>query len=205
MKYDPKKHHRRSIRLKGYDYSQAGAYFVTICANKRTCLFGGVFDRQIRLNDAGRMVKDVWEEIPIHYSNIELDAFVIMPNHIHGIINIVGAGPCACPDGGEQLNIGQPQGVAPTGLSLPNIIHRFKTMTTKRYIDGIKNNGWPPFHGRVWQRNYYEHIIRNNDELKQIREYIMNNPLKWEFDRENPDVVGAQHVRPLHEKAPWSI
>ena len=96
--FDPKIHHRRSIRLQGYDYSQAGMYFITLCTQKRECLFGAIVDGHIQLNDAGRMVQTVWDEIPSHYSGADIDVFIAMPNHIHGIIAIVGAGPRACPD-----------------------------------------------------------------------------------------------------------
>ena len=152
------------------------------------------------LNDAGQMAQTVWDEIPNHYAGIDTDEFVIMPNHIHGIVIIVGAGPRACPDSakphtGQSSRMGQPQGVEngqPQGvartLSLPDVVHRFKTMTTKRYADGVKQHDWPPFPGKLWQRNYYERIIRNETELNRIREYIANNPMKWEFDRENPGV-----------------
>ena len=217
---------RRSIRLRGYDYSKSGAYFVTICTQNRACLFGEIIDREMGLNDAGGMIQTVWDEIPEYYTGVDIDAFQIMPNHIHGIIVIVGAGPCACPETetipcacpdnilqprdklqfcdtvqkqnsehphnfgqpqgeGQPQKIGQPQGVAPT-LSLPDVIHRFKTMTTKRYVDGVKQNGWPRFNGKLWQRNYWEHIIRNESELNRIRQYIIENPVKWEFDRNNP-------------------
>ena len=167
-------HDRRSPRLKDYDYAQAGAYFVTICTQDRACLFGDVADGEMRLNDAGRMVRAVWEELPDRYPGIETDAFVVMPNHVHGIIVIVGsgpvvgAGPRACPDHNQTpTQIGQPQGVAPTGLSLSDAVHRFKTLTTKRYADGVRDHGWPLFRSRLWQRNYYEHVIRNERELEQ--------------------------------------
>ncbi len=182
--HEPPQPNRLSIRLRGYDYSRAGAYFVTICIHDRTGLFGGIADGQMVLNDAGMMVQTVWNEIPPHYPGIAIDAFVIMPNHIHGIIVIVGAGPRACPDTG--CGNGQPQGVAPT-LSLPDIVHRFKTMTTKRYADGVKRYGWRRFNGKLWQRNYYEHIIRDDGELDRIREYVVGNPARWESDRENPN------------------
>ena len=181
MTYNPDIHHRRSIRLKGYDYSQTGAFFVSICTHNRQCLFGEIMDGKMVWNDAGQMVLAVWDEMPGNYPGVETDEFVIMPNHIHGIVGLVGAGPRACPDNG------QPQGVAPT-LSLPDVVHRFKTMTTKRYTDGVKQSGWPPYPGKLWQRNYYEHIIRNENELNRIREYIISNPMKWESDRENPVV-----------------
>ena len=170
---NPTRQHRRSIRLRDYDYSQGGAYFVTICTQNRECLFGDVADGDMRLNDAGRMIQAVWDEIPTNYSGIETDEFAIMPNHIHGIVIIVGATPCGRPHTGQAQVLGQAQGPAPTTmLSLSDVMHRFKTMTTKRYTDGVKQFGWPTFPGRLWQRNYYEHIIRNDDELNRIREYI---------------------------------
>jgi putative transposase len=193
MKHDPDKHHRRSIRLKGYDYSEAGAYFVTICAQGRECLFGDVVDGEMRLDDAGKMVQDVWNDLPTRYPDVETDEFVVMPNHFHGIIVIVGAGPCACPgihDRPEfrtaQPQTGQPQGVAPTVLSLPDVVHRFKSFTTAEYRNGIRQKNWPPFNGTLWQRNYYEHIIRSEEKMDRIREYIIVNPMRWADDEDNP-------------------
>jgi putative transposase len=200
MRFHPERHHRRSIRLKGYDYRQAGAYFVTICTQDRAFLFGQVVHDEMQLNDAGKMVYDVWNDLPAFYPGVQTDAFIVMPNHIHGIIILVGAdprvcpaqpsvgvGPRACP--GQPQELGQPQGVAPT-LGLPDVVHRFKTMTTKRYADGVKRLGWEPFRGRLWQRNYYEHIIRNEESLNRIREYVLTNPMRWALDRENPHRVG---------------
>ncbi len=188
MKYDPDIHHRRSIRLKGYDYSQAGLYFITICTQNRLCVFGEIKNGEMVLNDAGMMIKTVWHEIPVYYHGFNIHEFIIMPNHVHGIIQIisnpkpVGAGPCACPVNERQQQIGQPQGVAPT-MSLFDIVHRFKTLTTKRYMDGVKNNDWPRFNKKLWQRNYYEHIIRNEKSCYQISEYIQTNPVKWQDDK----------------------
>ncbi len=195
--YDPNRHHRRSIRLRGYDYARPGAYFVTICTKTRLCLFGDVVDGQMRLNDAGKMIQTTWCEIPDHYPGIDVDTFVIMPNHIHGIIILVGAGPRACP---EPQVMGQPRGVAPTGsLSLPDVVHRFKALTTRRYIDGVKQYGWPRFDGKLWQRNYYEHVIRNDESMARIRQYIVHNPARWAIDRENPDRTGqtSMVLRPM--------
>ncbi len=188
MTYSPDIHHRRSIRLKGYDYSQAGACFVTICTMDRQCLFGDIVSGQMRLNRAGQMIATVWQEIPRYYSGIDIDNVAVMPNHLHGIITIVGAGPRACPgpghpQGGAPTVSGHPQGGAPARLSLPDVVHRFKTLTTKRYVDGVKQNGWTPFPGKLWQRNYWEHIVRNESELHRIREYICNNPAQWEMDK----------------------
>jgi len=209
MPYNPKEHHRRSTRWFGYDYTQAGAYFVTACVQGHTCLFGEIIDGEMRLNDAGRMVQAAWNQLPDHYPVVETDAFVVTPNHVHGIIRLafdpairgpdpngrpdacrkpdptVWAGPRACPN-----ETGQPRGVAPTSggrpLSLGDVVHRFKTLTTKRYADGVKQQGWSPFPGRLWQRNYYEHVIRSEASLSRIRQYITTNPISWTADNENP-------------------
>jgi len=141
------------------------------------------------------MIKTVWQEISIYYHEFNVHEFVVMPNHFHGIIQIipkpkpapVGAGPCACPDIDPrqidgQPTTGQPQGVAPT-MSLSDIVHRLKTLTTKRYTDGVKNNDWRTFDKKLWQRNYYEHIIRDEKSYEQISEYIQTNPLRWRDDQ----------------------
>ena len=186
-RFNPEIHHRRSIRLKGHDYSQTGAYFVTVCSRSRECLFGDVVDGKMILNDAGRMVRDVWEELPKYYPRVDIDAFVIMPNHVHAIIvltdGMVGAGPRARPD--PMTLTGQPQGVAPM-LSLPDVVHRFKSLATARFRHGILKLSCPPFNKRLWQRNYYEHIIRNDHDLFNIRQYIDSNPAKWEEDENHP-------------------
>ncbi len=188
MKYNPNIHHRRSIRLKGYDYLQAGLYFITICTQNQLCLFGKIENGGMILNDAGMMIKTVWHEIPVYYYEFNVHKFVVMPNHVHGIIQIisnpksVGAGPRARPINEWQQTMGQPQGVAPT-MSLSDIVHRFKTLTTKRYTDGVNNNDWPRFNKKLWQRNYYEHIIRDEKSYYQISEYIQTNPLKWQDDK----------------------
>jgi REP element-mobilizing transposase RayT len=216
MKYNPDIHHRRSIRLKGYDYAQAGAYFVTICAQDRLCLFGDVADGKMRLNAAGRMVDQWFGELNNKFRELETDEYVVMPNHFHGIIVIVGADLRVCPDqmgqtgqtGQTGEHTGSPlhgqtgqtgQTGEHTGSPLPKIIQWFKTMTTNEYIRCVKTTGWPPFPGKLWQRNYYEHVIRNENELNRVREYIINNPMKWELDRENPQQsVGADlRVCPL--------
>ncbi len=197
MKYNPEVHHRRSIRLKDYDYAQAGAYFITICTQGRECLFGEIKDGKMELNPVGRMVQTVWEKLPEHYPGVDIDEFIVMPNHVHGNIlltEIVGAGPRACPaprteqsqnkDGRPLLKTGRPQGAAPT-LALGDVVYRFKSLTTTRYREGVQKNNWLPFPGRLWQRNYYEHIIRDEDSLNKIRDYVVHNPLRWEFDREN--------------------
>lgn len=193
MQYDPKQHHRRSIRLSGYDYSQNGAYFVTLCTYNRECLFGEIVNGAMCLNNAGKMMCDWWLKIPNKFPTVELDEFVIMLNHIHGIIQIVendnvlvGADPCVrpdikcvCPDmHGEYENA---QG-AHTGAPLHSIVQWFKTMTTNEYIRRVKSGEFPSFETSVWQRNYYEHIIRNETALQNIQEYIQTNPKNWQDD-----------------------
>jgi len=198
---------RQSIRLRGYDYSQSGAYFVTICTQNKKCFFGNLVNDKMVLNDAGQMVNIIWNELAINYPGVNIDEFQIMPNHVHGIIVIdngqarepapTNRQPRGC-DNGQPRNStngqprgfddGQPRGVAPTtGLSLPDVVHRFKSLTTARYRHGVKQKQWPPFPGKLWQRNYYEHIVRDENELNDIRRYIMDNPRKWDLDRENPN------------------
>jgi putative transposase len=186
MKFNPDVHHRRSIRLRHYDYSQAGAYFVTVCTQNRECLFGEIVDRTMVLSDAGKMIQMVWDKLPIQYDGVDIDQFIVMPNHVHGILVLVGAGPRACPD----LKTGRPQGVAPT-ISLPDVLHRFKTYTTTQYRIGVNQSQWSPFSGKLWQRNYYEHIIRVEEDLYKIREYIFNNPAGWDKDEENPNKINV--------------
>ncbi|MDR1831363.1 MAG: transposase [Fusobacteriaceae bacterium] len=183
MRYNPDIHHRRSVRLKSYDYAQNGAYFVTICVQDRRCLFGEIMNEGMTLNGAGKMIKSVLDEMPNHYDGIRLGKYTIMQNHIHLIIEIVGAGPRACPENRQSPECaGQPQGVAPTRLSLNDIVHRIKTLTTKRYADGVKQENWSSFNKRLWQRNYYERIIRDEAEYAHIAEYIINNPANWDKD-----------------------
>ena len=186
----PHIHHRRSIRLPRYDYSQRGAYFVTVCTQKRFCLFGDVVDGKMALNDAGRMVKKWYFGLEDKFPDILCDEYVIMPNHFHAIIITVGADLRVCLDErgepdvmGEHHKMGEPHNMGEhKGSPLHRVVQWFKTMTTNEYIRGVKQNGWQPFPGKLWQRNYYEHIIRNENELNRIREYIINNPLKWATD-----------------------
>jgi len=205
MKYEHDKHHLRSIRLKGYDYSQSGAYFLTICTQNRESLSGDVVDGEMRLNDAGHMVWDAWHKIPEHFPHAGIDEFIVMPNHFHGIIMLSGRGdpcdrPVLCVDNdhlsGEHIqgdhknrpynmrNTGHPQGTLPG--SVGRIVQAFKSLSTHEYIRGIRGNGWPSFNGRLWQRNFYEHIIRSEEEINRVRRYIIDNPPKWAEDENNP-------------------
>lgn len=164
-----------------------------MCTQNRAPLFGDIMDAEMRINTPGQMIDTTWNEIRDHYPGIDTDAFMVMPNHIHGIIIIVGAPPRGCPtetyENGRPTDTGdgRTRGCAPTQLSLPDVVQRFKTLTTKRYMDGVKQFGWRPFSGKLWQRNYYEHIIRDEPELFRIRKYILDNPAKWYWDKMNPD------------------
>jgi putative transposase len=206
VRYEPARHHRRSIRLRGYDYSQAGAYFVTICTQNRLCLFGKVLDGEMQPNDAGRMIEKWWLEMNCRFPTVETDEYIVMPNHFHGIVVIVRADLRACPDVMGVDDECCDNGGAHTGASLPSLIQWFKTMTTNEYIRRVKISGWPPFVGKLWQRNYYEHIIRDEESLNRIRTYIGNNPLQWELDRENPSLPlqkGQPHRAVSTGDEPW--
>ena len=196
MRYDPERHHRRSIRLRGYDYRAVGAYFITIVAQDRACLFGEVVDGEMRLSEAGRMVERWWLELNCRFPHVLTDAYVVMPNHFHGIVVIHSPPPdtTAPPDVGADLRVCPDSMGAHTGAPLPTIVQWFKTMTTNEYIRMVKHAGWTPFQGRLWQRNYYEHIIRNERALERIRDYILTNPLHWHLDRENTHAIGINSL-----------
>lgn len=186
--FDSNKHHRRSIRLKHFDYSRPGGYFITICTHNRECLFGEIVDGATNLNPIGSIVEDEWNKTSLMRNNVELGGFVVMPNHLHGIIILNGDG-----------RRGELQ-FAPTRYASPSrtigaIVRGFKSASTTR-INAIRKTPGVP----VWQRNYYEHIIRGDKDLNAVCEYIANNPLRWQYDRENamrnPDKVsGFQRQR----------
>jgi putative transposase len=176
-----KPYNRRSIRVQGFDYSQGGAYFVTICTAHKKFLFGNIKDGIMRLSEAGQVVVEEWLTTAKLRPYLRLDESVVMPNHFHGIL---------------WVNETPKQGTArraptmerfgkPVTGSLPTIIGAFKAAVTRR-IKPLKNFSG----GDVWQRGYYEHVIRDDESLNRIREYIMHNPLNWEFDRENLDRKG---------------
>ena len=190
---DPvKSSRRRSPRLDSYDYSTPGAYFVIQGVQERCCLFGKVSEDRVHLNDAGSMVQQIWEEMPEHYPGVQIDAYVVMPNHIHGIVILnVGAGPSACPESNHpnpipRLQKAQPQGVAPTVMSLPDVVHRFKSLTTTRYRHDVRDHKWTPFPGKLWQSRYYDRVVRDNDALAEIRRYIIQNPARWSSRKNHP-------------------
>jgi REP element-mobilizing transposase RayT len=198
MKNNPPAFHRVSNRLKGYDYSLPGAYFVTLVTYERLCLFGEVAEGEVRLNSIGNLVQAELHRLPIQFRHISIESHVIMPNHIHAIImfNSVGAtrlrqtgtslfdqkAPDQFPDGidGSPLQKTRPSGPSPKSLGA--LIGQFKSRLTKHIwsLPGID-------HQPIWQRNYYEHIIRDQAEYEKIHLYIMENPRKWSADQENPE------------------
>jgi putative transposase len=201
MKFDPPTHHRHSIRLQGYDYAQTGGYYVTIVTQERICLFGEVVGGEMILNEAGKMIVEWWNELPRKFPSITADAFVVMPNHFHGIVILhdetVGADLRVCPGETEKsTHVGaglvpaqapaQSRATTRVAPTLGEIIGAFKSITTHAYIRGVKQIGWPPCAGKLWQRNYYEHIIRDNADWERIVSYILANPSQWAEDEEKP-------------------
>jgi REP element-mobilizing transposase RayT len=206
-------HHRRSIRLKSYDYSRAGAYFITICTQDRACFLGKVVNDEMRLNDMGEIASSVWWATPEHFPNVTMDEFVVMPNHIHGIVVIADASRATH---ASPLHALQGRTSGPSRGSIGTIIGSFKSAVTKRIHELRSVVGTS-----IWQRNYYEHVIRNDDTLNRARQYIIDNPAQWAMDRENPEAnrhgavgangtgvtdtaigaVGATHASPLLDTA----
>jgi REP element-mobilizing transposase RayT len=188
--------HHKSIRLKGYDYSRAGAYFVTICAHNKECLFGDVVDGNMTLNDFGRIVDSEWIKTAEIRKNIILDGYVIMPNHFHGIVLIIDND-----DGGKarlattkcNVSIKMEFGKPKSG-SLPVIVGAFKSAVT-RQINLMRNTS----RNEIWQHNYYERVVRNRGELDRIRKYIIINPLRWQMDKENPNGIPDEEEKKFWE------
>lgn len=183
----PATRNRRSPRLKDYDYGQEGAYFITVCTHERAHLFGAVVNEVMMLNDCGEIVLACWEDIPRHFSNVGCDLFVVMPNHVHGILVVVGAvgaKPKETTVGTRYIvslrqnsprEFGKPQ---PGSLS--TIIGTFKAAVTRK-INRLRDTPGAP----VWQGRFHDHIIRDEDDLNHHRQYILTNPTRWEVDREN--------------------
>ncbi len=206
MPYDPRVHHRRSIRLRGYDYAQPGLYCVTIVVQGRRTIFGEIVEGAMRANDVGRIVEEVWGELPAHFACADTDAFVLMPNHVHAIVvicepdersNRVGAGlAVGGGEGGETppslraaaLAVGASEGGETPPLpvffgrpTLGQVVAYFKYRSAKR-INALRGTPGEP----LWQRNYYEHVVRDERDLQRLRRYIEENPVRWDLDDENP-------------------
>ncbi len=198
---------RKSLRLTGYNYNKSGFYFITICIYNGDYIFGRVKNNKMILNEKGVMINKWWSKLSKKFINIKLDKYVIMPNHIHGIINLVGADPGVCPPkNGENPSrnyfihelefynksikgehnknstkgehMGSP--LQASNVAIPRIVQWFKTMTTNEYIKNVKQKNWTPFYYKLWQRSYYDHIIKTKKELFAIRKYILNNPSNWD-------------------------
>ncbi len=188
---------RRSMRLRNYDYSNPGHYFVTLCTNKRYRFFGYIYRKRLFLNSPGRMIGDIWLSLSGRFPDIRMDEFIVMPNHFHGIIEIHHRAQT------NPANPGNLQGrilhspdydhgrlrdhynrtpYHPDGTqsgSLGRVIQAFSSLTTNAYINGVKDKNWRSFNRRLWQRNYHDHIIRSRKELNIIRQYIRKNPETW--------------------------
>lgn len=187
MAFDPELHRQRSIRLRGYDYTQAGSYVITICTQDRQNLFGEAMNEAVQPNPAGQIVQEAWRSLPERFPEILLDACVVMPNHLHGIVMLSGD-PQACRADKSAGDCRRGQLLHPRGTAtgtIGRLAQAFKSVTTHHYIRDVKCHAWPPFPGRLWQRNYYERIIRNAGELDRTREYIVTNPARWAMDHEN--------------------
>ena len=171
---------RRSLRLRNYDYSQSGAYFVTLCVQNKICLLGDISEGILNLNTCGQLTRDAWLWLARQYAYVALDEFVVMPNHLHGILIIDsrrGGSRTAFQDA-EGRSRTAPRKTKPLG----SLIAAFKTVSAK----SVNTQRFTPG-AALWQRNYYEHVIRNETDLARIREYIQNNPAQWALDEENPD------------------
>ena len=160
---DPERWRKRT-RLHGYDYRTPALYHIVTCAQGNICRFGTVRDSLMHSNAIGDMIRDVWDAIPETFPTVSLDASIVMPNHHHGILWI------------------EPQPDSTLGPSLGDVMKWFKTVTTVRYSHGVHNLGWPPYNRRLWHRNYYDHIVRDDRDLYRIRRYIENNPANWNTD-----------------------
>jgi putative transposase len=181
---------RKSIRWRGYDYSSAGIYFVTICAFERRSIFGSISSGVINPSLIGRIVSEHWFDLPKHFVGLELDAFVVMPNHIHGILllNSLKSSVIEKPASGDAV-VGAGPRPARRRPKLPDIIGEFKRFSALKINSTRGITGQP-----VWQRNYFERVVRDGKEMEKVQRYIGENPMRWEFDRENPEAVKPERL-----------
>ena len=196
MVYNPDFHHRHSIRIKGYDYSSPGFYFITICSRDRQPLFGEIKNGEMVLSELGKIIQKEWFKIIESWSGVELDYFIIMPNHLHGIIIITNKLERKInvnDEVGATLAVAQNVAVAQNRagatpakhvFALGDVVGGFKSICVNKYLQYIKNNNLQES-CLIWQRNYYDHIIRNEKDLYNIQGYILNNVSKWQYDLEN--------------------
>jgi len=180
MPYNPAVHNRHSIRLPGYDYTRPGAYFLTILTHKKEHLFGNVVKGDVQLSPVGEIVQEQWQKIPTHFSDVLLDAFVIMPNHIHGIL-VITEGAASMGKGkafdlwDDHKSNALPLRLGSQPGSIPAVVQNFKSITSRKINKLLNSPG-----STIWHRNFYEHIIRDEEDYLRILQYIQENPLKWE-------------------------
>jgi putative transposase len=184
MAFNPNIHHRQSIRITNHDYSQSGAYFITVCTHQRAHMFGEIIDGRMVLNGAGLIVQNCWHKISTHFSMAFMDEWVIMPNHMHGIIVINNVGAIHESPNEKPRNIRaihesplQMTIIARRNMIIPKLIGRFKMQAAKQINTRRNTPGIP-----IWQRNYWERIIRDEHEMQSVRQYICNNPAQWPQD-----------------------
>lgn len=178
MMYSSAIHTKRLVQPDSSDGVQSAMYYVTLCTQRRACLFGEIRQGKMKLNDAGTVVQKIWEELGSTYRGVTTDEFVIMPNHVHGIIAI-SAGKGTDTAGPHEKG-------APAMVTLPGVVYHFKSYTTARYHFGAALLDWPPLSGRLWMKNHHEGVIRTEKELAAVRQFIRYNPLQWDRDRDNP-------------------
>ncbi len=224
MKYDANIHHRRSIRLHGYDYSLPGAYYVTLCAFRKERIFGHVVEDQMHENECGKIAREQWFESARIRRGLELDAFMVMPNHLHGILwilgpkakHVFGVGPSGARPGPISAAPGAggvqpaPNAIGPyqdgrTPFGPTNPIPAMRPCSLATWAAGFKSavtsrirKHWKKPDATVWQEDYFERIVRDEAELFRIRDYILSNPARWRLDRENPE-AGPD----AQDKVPW--
>lgn len=205
MYYSPHIHHRRSIRLRGYDYTQPGAYFITICTADRTEIFGRVVDGNMESNETGQIILRLWGDLPAQRPNVQLGEFVVMPNHIHGILVLTDLTPVVppAPVGAQFIAPAFPvtirtgdEGAMNRAPTVGDIVREFKARCTYAINSVLQSRGKP-----IWQRNYYERIIRSDEEYARIAEYIAYNPARWSEDSLNPNAARNASLEPS-ENAP---
>ncbi len=196
MHFNSEKGPRKKLRLTEYDYRTTGYYYITLCTNHRECLMGEIINGQMHLNAAGLMVTQNFITIPERYFGWTIDSLIVMPNHVHAIFVMEGParGPAPTRETKSMHNIESSLNSKTTTcqiksisiLSLPELMRNIKSYTTTCYRHGVHQQQWPPFSKCLWQRGYHDHIIRDSNSLDKIREYILNNPMQWELDKNNP-------------------
>jgi putative transposase len=171
---------RKLLRLQNHGYSHPGPYFITICTHQKKCTLGYASGAAIQPTKAGQIARATWQSLPERFRGLVLDAFVVMPNHVHGVLALVGAG--LAPPGVNTTTM--PTAEHSGEYSLPDVIGAFKSISTIQVNRFLSRRGWP-----LWHRSYYEHIIRDGEDMKNVQRYILENPWNWSLDPENPEAT----------------